>query len=221
MSEQKHVRILGQLSAHPIARNIEWSELIPTLSTIGLLQAEKNGSYHFTRNGHTIAFEISHHKTLDIDDVLKLRHFLQLSAQPESDNLDLAKPAVVAIDHHQTTVYHSPGTASEQRVRLRADLTDRRILHTRPTSPPFHEVSPVADSDYYESVITEIAKSERIVILSHGTGTSNAAIQLLAIMRKKHPELVNRIAAIKNCDLEAMTEPQLLKAGLEALQKVA
>ena len=96
---------MNQLSAHPIARNIEWSELIPALSTIGLLQAEKNGSYHFTRNGHTIAFEISHSKTLDIDEVLRLRHFLQLSAQPESDNIELTKDAVVAIDHHQATIF--------------------------------------------------------------------------------------------------------------------
>jgi hypothetical protein len=219
MSKQKHVHVLNQLSAHPIARNIEWSELIPALSSIGLLQTEKSGSYHFTRNGHTIVFEISHRKELDVEDVLKLRHFLQSSVAPASGNLDLVKDAVVAIDHHQATVYHSPGTASERRTRLRADLTKDRILHTRPTSPPFHESSPMVDSDYYDSIIKEIAGSERIVMLSHGTGSSNAASQLLDILQKRYPELAGRIVAIKSCNLEAMTEPQLTQAGVELLHK--
>lgn len=218
MSEQKHEHILSQLFAHPVARNIEWTELIPALSTIGLLQAEKNGSYHFVRNGHTLVFEMSHHKEVDVEDVLKLRHFLELSASSEEKSPDSVDEAIIAIDHHQATVYHEPGTESAQRVRLYADLTKERILHTHPTSPPFHTQTPLSDNDYYGSVIKEITKSKKVVILSHGTGTSNAASQLLAIIRKKYPELTSRIVAIKGCDLEAMTEPQLLELGAVSLR---
>lgn len=220
MSKQKHIHTLSQLSAHPIARNIEWSELIPALSSIGLLQTEKNGSYHFTRNGHTLVFEISHRKELDVEDVMKLRHFLQSSATPEGSGIDLAKDLIIALDHHQAMVCHGPDTISEQRTKLHADLIKERILHTHPTSPPFHESSPLVDNDYYESVVKEIAKSDRTVILSHGTGSSNAASQLLAVLHKNHPELISRIVAVKNCDLEAMTEPQLIQSGIEALRSV-
>jgi hypothetical protein len=220
MSKQKHVHILSQLFIHPIARNVEWLELIPALSSIGLLQTEKNGNYHFTRNGHTLVFEVSSRKDLDMEDVLRLRHFLQSSAVPTGSDIDLEKDAIVALDHHQATIFHSPGTASERRIRLHADLTNDRILHTHPTSPPFHEMGPQVDGDYFESVIKEIAESDRTVILSHGTGTSNAASQLLAMMHKKHPELINRIAAVKSCDLEAMTEPQLIQSGIDALRSV-
>jgi hypothetical protein len=201
-----------------MARNIEWSELIPALSSIGLLQTEKNGSCHLTRNGHTLVFEISHRKELDVEDVLKLRHFLQVSAVPEDSNTNLMKDAVVVLDHHHAIICHNPGTPSEQRIKLHVDLTKDRILHTHPTSAPFHESSPRVDSDYYESVIKEMAKSNRIVILSHGTGTSNAASQLLAILHKTHPGLVDRIVAIKNCDIEAMTEPQLIQSGIESFR---
>jgi hypothetical protein len=220
MSEQKHVHVLNQLYAHPIARNIEWSELIPALSTIGLLQTEKNGNYHLTRNGKTLVFDASRGKEVDMEEVLKLRHFLRLSAVPEDGNLDLVRDAIVAIDHHQATIYHDPGTESEQRTRLYANLTKGRILRTHPTSPPFHEASPMMDGDYYESVVKEIAKSKRIVILSHGTGTSSSASQLLALMSKKDPEIAHRIVAVRACDLEAMTEPQLVKLGTEALRGV-
>ncbi len=218
MSEQKHEHTIGQLFAHPVARNIEWSELIPALATIGLVKVEKNGNYQFTRNGHTLVFDISHHKEVDVEEVIKLRHFLELSASPGATNPDLINGVIVAIDHHQATIYRDLGARSQQRVRLYADLTQERILHTRPTSPPFHELHPLPESDYYEAVIKEMAKGERIVILSHGTGTSNAASQLMTILRKKYAELTEKIIAIKDCDLEAMTEPQLLKLGIESFR---
>jgi len=217
MSEQKHVHVLDQLSAHPIARNIEWSDLLPALSSIGLLQAEKNGSYHFTRNGHTLVFEVSHRKDVDVEEVMKLRHFLQASAVPENDDFDASEDVIVAIDHHQATMYHAPGTASERRVKVHADLTSDRILRSHPTHAPFHEASPSLGSQYYEMIVKDITRSKRIVLLSHGTGTSSAASQLLAILHKKHAELASRIVAVKACDLEAMTEPQLVQLGVEIL----
>lgn len=218
MSEQKHVHVLDQLSAHPIARTIEWSDLLPALSSIGLLQAEKNGSYHFTRNGHTLVFEVSRRKEVDVEEVLKLRHFLRTSATPESSELDVSEDVIVAIDHHQATMYYGPGTASERRVRVHADLTSDRILHTHPTHAPFHEASPSLGSEYYEQVVKDITKSRHIVLLSHGAGTSSAASRLLAILHKRHPGIASRIVAVKACDLEAMTEPQLVQLGIQMLQ---
>ena len=218
MSEQKHERIINQLFAHPVARNIEWTELIPALSSIGQLEIEKNGNYRLNRNGHTLVFEASHDKEVDMEEVLKLRHFLESSEASEAKSPNLIHGAIVAIDHHQATIYRDPDAGLEQRVRLHADLTEQRILHSHPTTAPFHGLSPLPENDYYESIIKEMAKSEKIVILSHGTGTSNAGSQLLAIIRKDKPDLTSKIVAIKDCDLEAMTEPELIKLGTESLR---
>jgi hypothetical protein len=217
MSQKKYLHILSELSAHPIARNIEWSDLIPALSSIGLLQSESNGNYNFTRNDHTIVFERSHNKTLEIADIIKLRHFLKLSSQPMNDDAALQNSEVVAIDHHVATVIHNPGTDSEFVEKFHADLTKERILHKTKQSPPFNDQNPTDSPGYFDAVIKSMMKSQRIVILSHGTGSSSAGERLFAIIRDNYPKIVNKIVAIKKCDLEAMTEPELIALGMELI----
>jgi hypothetical protein len=217
MSGRKHAHILSELYAHPIAHNIEWVELIPALASVGMVHAEKNGSYHFTRNGRTVVFEVSKGATLGEDEIMKLRHFLRSSAASANDNPDLTQDMVVAIDQHQAAIYSSPGEASESRAQEHADLTKARILHTRPTSPPYSNTGPVIDEDYYRSVIGDLANARRIAILSHGTGSSNAASQLMARIREYHPELAHRVVAIQRCDLEAMSEAQIIGLGKKLL----
>jgi hypothetical protein len=219
MSEKKHLHTLSELSAHPLARNIEWSELIPALSSIGLLQTEKNGKYHFERNGHSISFEHSHHKVLDIEEVLSLRHFLVLSAAPADSKPSEEHGVIVAIDYHRAFICHDPATEAESRQYVHADLQKGRKLHTRPTSLPFNNSHPTVDQQYYGAVIKEIMNSNRIVVLGHGTGTSNASAPLLQLMDQKYPELTHRVVAVMRCDLEAMSEGELIKAGMKLLIK--
>ncbi len=217
MSQKKQLHILSELSAHPIARNIEWSELIPALSSIGLLRSESNGNYNFTRNGHTIVFERSQDKTLAIADVLKLRHYLRLSSQPIETDVTLLHSVIIAVDHHNATVIHNPRTDTESIEKFHANLTKGRILHKTHHSPSFNDANPIDDSHYFDAIIKSMMKSQRIVILSHGTSSSSAAEKLFAIVEAGYPTLVSNIVAIKKCDLEAMTEAQIIELGTELL----
>jgi hypothetical protein len=217
MSEKKHLHTLSELSAHPIARNIEWSELIPALSSIGLLSTEKNGKYHFERNGHSITIEHSHHKVLDIAEVLSLRHFMFLSASP-ADTIDIDQGVIVAIDYHRAFICHNPGADTESQLYVHADLEKGRKLHTHATSLPSDDSHPTINREYFEAIITEIRLSSRIVILCHGTSSSNASAPLLQLMNQKAPELTHRIVAVIRCDLEAMSEEQLITAGSTVLR---
>lgn len=216
MSVKKHLHLLSELSAHPIAHNIEWSELIPALSSIGLIHTEKNGKYHFERHGHSIIFEHSHHKVLDLEEVLKLRHFLLVSATSITDN-DAEGGVIVAIDYHRAFICHNPGEDTESRLYVHANLQKSRKLHVRPTSLPFNDSHPTVDGEYFGTVIKEIMNSSRIVILGHGTSSSNASVPLLHLMDEKYPSLVNRVVAVMRCDLEAMTDEELIKAGTRLL----
>lgn len=223
MSDKKHAHVISELYAHPIAHNMKWAELIPALSAIGFVHTEENGGHHFARNGHTVVFVASNRDTLDEDEIMKLRHFMQSSAASKNKNPSLTRDAVVAISYHQAVVFHDPGMASEHRTEERADLTknNSRVLHKRPTSPPYSNTGPVVDDVYYDSVIKEISEAERIVILSHGTGSSNAASRLMSRIKEKRPELAHRVAAFQRCDLEAMTEPQILSLGKKLLNPAA
>jgi len=217
MSHKKQLHILSELSVHPISRNIEWSDLIPALSSIGLLQSESNGNYDFTRNGHKIVFEQAHGKTLDIAEVLKLRRFLKLSALTIDEDATVHNTEIVAIDHHKATVIHNPGLKDEYIEKFHADLTDGRILHKTKHSPNFNDQNPSDDSEYFDATIKTMMKSHKIVLLSHGTGSSNAAERLFAVIQQKYPAIAKKIVAIKRCDLEAMTEPEMVTAGIELL----
>jgi hypothetical protein len=217
MSQKKHLHILSELSVHPIARNIEWSDLIPALSSIGLLHSESNGNYDFTRNGHTLVLERSHNKTLDVADVLKLRHFLRLSSLSSNDDVTALRTEVVAIDYHTATIIHDPDMKDVSIEKIHADLTKGRILHKTKKSPPFHDENPIDPSGFFESIIKAMMKSQRIVILSHGTGSSSAGEKLFSIIEERYPKLFHKIVAIKKCDLEAMTEPEIIALGAELL----
>jgi len=221
MSDKKHLHTISELSAHPISRNIEWTHLIPALSSIGLLTSGSNGNYDFTRNGHTIVFERPHGKVLDIAEVLKLRHFLRLSAQPVEDDGSLHHVQIVAIDHHKAIIIHDPGMADERIEKLHADLTKGRILHKTKKSSTFGDENPTDSAGYFDSIIKSMMKSRRIVILSHGTGSSSAGEKLFAIVKENYPKAMGKIVAIKKCDLEAMTIPEIIDLGTELLHGTA
>jgi len=217
MSGKKHVHMLNELYAHPIAHNIKWQELIPALASIGAVHTDTNGGRHFTRNGHVVVFGHDGHDSLDTEEILKLRHFIRDSAVSKNTTSDLTGDIIVAIDHHQAVIFHDPGTAQESRTEEHADQTMFRVLHKRPAAPPFSNEGPDIDTEYYHAMITEMSHAGRIVLLGHGTGSSNAASQLLAKISEHNPEVASRIVAVQRCDLEAMTEPQMISLGKQLL----
>jgi hypothetical protein len=219
MSEKKHFRVLSELSAHPISHNIEWAELMVALESIGLMRTESNGTRHFSRNGHTLVLDQPHDKTLSEDEVMRLRHFLKSSTTSEASAPGTgATGMVVAIDHHRAIVWHSPGTPQESVKHFHADLSEGKTLHFHPTSPHFSDSNPKVDKDYFEAVAEEMKAGGRIVVLSHGTGSSRGSDHLLEVIQKKQPSIAYRIIGVANCDMEAMTEPELARLGTELLK---
>ncbi len=217
MSDKKHIHMLSELYAHPIARNIKWQELIPALISIGIVYSDKNGRQHFTRNGHTMTIGHAQHDTLEADEILKLRHFISTSAASQNETPDLAQDIIIAIDHHQAIVFGAPGTTFETRTEVHADQSRSREIHKHPTTPSFSDNDTAIDSNYYMALIGTMSTARRVVILGHGTSTSNAASLLVAKIFEKNPEIANRIAAIQRCDLEAMSEPQIISLGKRLL----
>ena len=217
MSHRKHLHVLSELFAHPIARNIEWSELITALSSIGLLQSESNGNYEFSRNGYAIVFERSHSKTLEVQEVLKLRHFLRMSVHAKEEDPLLQNAEIVAIDHHEATVIHNPGSESELQEKFHADVSKSRILHKTKHRPSYNDENPTDVDGYFDAIIKSMMKSHSIVILSHGTGSSSAGEKLFKRIVEGYPKGVHKIIAVRKCDLEALTTPEVIELGVELL----
>lgn len=213
MSENKHIHVLSELYAHPIAHNIKWQDLLPGLTSIGII----SDNQHLTRNGHTVTFDHAKHDTLDPEEIVKLRHFMAISTTPQNEAPDLVQDIVIAMDHHRAVIFQAPGTASQIRTVLHADETRSRELHKHPTRPPFSDNETNIDHNYYDAIVSEMSKAKRIVILGHGTGTSNATSQLIAKVSTKNPKILHRIAAVQRCDLEALSESQIVNLGEKLL----
>jgi hypothetical protein len=80
MSETKHQKVLAKIFAHPLSHSIEWRELVAALKSIGTLEGEPNGKYHFAYNRHILSLEEPSSKDVNKGEILRLRHFLKQSA---------------------------------------------------------------------------------------------------------------------------------------------
>jgi hypothetical protein len=76
------------------------------------------------------------------------------------------------------------------------------------------------DPNFYERIaqaVVAAAPHGRIVVVGHGEGHSDAADHFIALVHLHHPETAHRLAGEIVADLSALTPPQLLALGREAL----
>ena len=74
------------------------------------------------------------------------------------------------------------------------------------------------DASFYERIGDALAAADRIVVVGHGTGKSNAALHLTEYLRTHHRETYQRIVREIAADLSAITTPQLLELAEHALE---
>ena len=72
-----HRKVLQSLFAHPIGNNIDFKAVIHVLEELGATVDNKSGNrIGVTLNGHTAAFQHSHHD-LPKEEVVQIRKFLE------------------------------------------------------------------------------------------------------------------------------------------------
>jgi hypothetical protein len=198
---------------HPISRNLQWREVRALLEHLSDVVAEEhNGNVKFTRNGQTLSVHPPRHKDFsDVAEVMKIRHFLERSAEPTAppaapaDGHDL----LVVIDHRQARVFRAEVHGSSPQRITPVDLNGwNRDLHN------------VGDEDngqrkpepkaFYEGVATALAGAGRILILGTATGASSAMDHLVAQLKQHHPAIAERIVGTAVIDEKHMTDDQLL-----------
>ena len=218
MSDTKHEQILRQIFAHPISHNLEWRELIAALRTIGSIEEISNGKYHFTRAGRTLTFEEPGAKDVGEEEILRLRRFLEETAEPNSPIAD-GKSAVIVVTHDDVSIYRSPNTseASHQEFASADPHGFRRHLHHKGQEKD-NLLQPEGDA-YYATVANALNGAERIVLISNAAGSSSSGELFMREFKKRHHLLAEKVISELNLDLKAMTEPQLIALAMDALAK--
>ena len=221
-------RTLDAIFHHPAPHNLSWMDVLRLLKHLGSADERADGKYSLMINGNHLIFHKPHGKHLDASQVADLRHYFALSgispdnpygtpAAAKSSSVDV----VVLIDHHGAKLYQIH-LSSDQQAETVAPYDPHHFLHHLRHRDEMreHGQRPAEDLTFYERIADALRDVDRIVLLSHGTGSSNAANVLAEQLKKRHPGIYARIVRQADVNTSAMTEAEILAYGRQALATV-
>src|SRR5271163_3678252 len=113
-------RTLDAISRHPVAHNLEWSDVVALIEHLGTVEQKANAEFAFQVHGQRHVTRKPHTKDLAGPDVVELRKFLMragLFAGPEEAPAGPAAKAapnlMVVMDHHGAKLYDFDVTAAD------------------------------------------------------------------------------------------------------------
>ena len=218
-------RTLDAIFHHPVPHNLSWLDALRLLAHLGSAEEKADGKYSLTINGSHVVFRKPHGKHLDAREVTELRHYLSsagVSPQNPYGTVPAAEPdtvdVVVSIDHHGAKLYRIdlPSTQPGETVR---PYDPHHFLHHQHHRNEFREQGqrPAEDLEFYDRIAEALRDADRIVLLSHGTGVSNASQFLAERLKDHHPDVYSRIVRQDSVNTSAMTEGQIIAYARQAL----
>jgi hypothetical protein len=211
-----------------LAHNLEWSDVVGLIGSIGEIDERANNEFVFEVAGKRLLMRKPHTKDLTSDEVADLRHFLmQAGSSPDHPPEPAAHPDPVApdllivVDHHGTRIFHIDVTSDEASEHIIRPYDPHHFLHHLKHKDQSRERGQRAPEEpaYYERIADAVALGGKIVVVGHGAGKSNAADHLTEYLRSHHPETYSRVVATTECDLSSITTPQLLEIARKALRR--
>ncbi len=129
-----------------------------------------------------------------------------------------APDMIVAIEHHAARIFQIDIHSHEVSEHTLKPHDPHHFRHHLTHKNEDHEQGQRASEDpaFYEQIAHVLAGGNRIVIVGHGTGHSNAGHHLAEHLRAKHTETAQRVHEV-TADLSAVSDKQLLALGREAL----
>jgi hypothetical protein len=220
-----HRRTLDAIFHHPVSHNLSWMDALQLLTHLGSVQEEADGKYSLTINGKHLIFHKPHGKHLDAREITELRHYFA-SAGISPENPYGTRPAaepdsvdvVVLIDHHGAKLYRIHLSSSQHAETIKP-YDPHHFLHHLHHRDELREQGQRAPEDltFYDRIAEALREADRIVLLSHGTGASNAAQVLGERLKKYYAGIYARIVREAEVNTSAMTEAEILAYGREAL----
>ena len=218
-------RTLDAIFHHPAPHNLSWMDTLDLLTHLGSADEKPDGKYSLTINGKHLIFHKPHGKHLDANEIAGLRHyFTSAGISPERphgtppaaerDSVDI----VVLIDHHSAKLYqiHLPSNQPGEMIR---PYDPHHFLHHLHHGDQLREHGQRAPEDltFYDRIAEALREADRIVLLCHGTGNSNASLILTERLKKQHPGVYARIVRQADVNTSAMTEAEIIAYAKQAL----
>jgi hypothetical protein len=220
-----HRRTLDAIFHHPVAHNLSWMDALHLLTHLGSAEERADGKYSLMINGKHLIFHKPHGKHLDARQITDLRHYFASSGiSPDNPygTPAIAEPAsvdvVALIDHHGAKLYQIY-LSSDQRAEKIAPYDPHHFLHHLHHRDEVREQGQRAPEDltFYDRIAEALRDVDRIVLLSHGTGLSDAANVLTERLKKHYAGVYAKIVRQAEVNTSAMTEAEILAYGRQAL----
>jgi hypothetical protein len=219
-----HQELLERLIGGMLPRDLSWSSVVDLIGQIGKVEPHGNDEFLFEVGSQRELFKRRDGHNLDTEAISRLRKFLKEAGLP-------GKPAgsypqarmVVVIDHSVARIYHDPG-GSVPRDEVSVKPYDpfgfqRHLIHRKEAHYKGERVP--EESSFYEEIVQDLVHAEAIILIGHGTGTSNAASVLNEYVKAHHREIFPRIIAVETADLSALTEPEIEEIAKKHLRDPA
>ena len=214
-------RTLDGLYAHPLARNLEWTDVMALFREAGSVEHKANDETVLQLGGEQQMLRRPHSKDLTLDEVMEVRHFLtRVGMSPQQPAV--TNDFLVTIDHHEAHVYHLDLRASDPSNHVIKPADPHHFLHHLTHKDQTRERGQRAteDATFYERIAQAVAGAVphgKIVVIGHGAGHSDAGHHLIAWIKLHHAEVAQHLVGEVNADLSSVTPPQLLAIAREAL----
>ena len=221
-----HRTTLASIFRHPVARNVEWHDVISLLNAIGTTSKHHNGGYDVTIGSQHYLLSVPHGHDVAGDDLRDLQAFLTKVGIAPGDGASVTPrtpepaphPCIVLVDHHQARLFGLGGDQGDPTIHTvikpeDADGARRRIEHRQGNDD--HDGGHSGEEDaYYERIATHLATARRIVLLSDGKGRSSAGEYLVDYLKRHHPEVAGHIVAVHKVAISHLTDGEIVAAGL-------
>ena len=217
-------RTLDAIFHHPAAHNLSWMDALDLLTHLGSAEEKADGKYSLTINGKHIVFHKPHNKQLDAHEISELRHYLAsagISPQNPYGTPPAAEPTsvdvVALIDHHSAKLYRF-NLSSDQPAETVKPYDPYHFLHHLHHGDQLRERGNSARrSDILRRIAEALREVDRIVLLYHGAGMSNASQFLTERLKKVHPDVYARIVRQADVNTSAMTEAEIIAYARQIL----
>jgi hypothetical protein len=215
MSEHLHhkLAVLRQnLLQGKLPRSVRWDEALELIEHLGRVEAHGGEEFAFIVGAHRELFKRPHGQDLGIDEVSRLRKFLNAAdAEPAAAGHTPDSTTVVVIDHHSARLFRDANVGgAQQGVEIKPydphhfhhHLIHRKEAHYQGDRVP-------EEASFYEEIAQALVSAQQIVLVGHGVGKSSAVDVLLSHLQAHRPDLAQRVKGVEIVDLSALSEPQI------------
>jgi hypothetical protein len=210
-----HQSTYDAIFQHPISRNLVWRDVRSMLGVLADVTEEHAEHVKFTRNGQTLTLHPPRRKDFsDIDELMRIRHFLERSGAPSQAATAEGMHLLVVIDHREARVFKAEIRGSVPR-RITPYDPQGAHRHLRNVENDANGQRKPELKSFYEAVARTLEGAEKILILGSATGSSSAMDHLVAELKERHPDISRRVVGAIAINEQHMSENQLLEKARE------